>query len=123
MRPVLLYWAPLAFYAGLVLFLSLLPDSGGPSYSWDKANHFIAYGVMSLLFMRAVGRFSIRTAMTAVLAATLFGIGVEFLQSLTSTRNADAFDALANGLGAAVGVGVVAVFSLIKNRAEVKRCL
>lgn len=123
MRAAILYWVPLALYAGLVLFLSLLPDSGGPSYGWDKAHHFVAYAIMSLLFVRAVGRLSIRTAITAVLAATLFGIGVEFLQSLTSTRHTDAYDALANGLGAATGVGVVAAFSLIKNRAEVKRCL
>lgn len=125
MKAVFLYWAPLALYAGLVLFLSLLPDSGGPSYGWDKANHFIAYAVMSFLFMRAASgdRLSIRTAITAVLVVSLFGIGVEFLQSLTSTRKAEALDALANGLGAAIGVGGFAAFSLIKNRAEVKRCL
>lgn len=125
MRGVLLYWAPLALYAGLVLFLSLMPDSGAPSYGWDKANHFVAYGVMSLLFMRAAagGRPSIRTAIAAVIAVSLFGIGVEFLQSLTSTRKADALDALANGLGVVVGVCGAAFFSRIKNRAEVKRCL
>lgn len=116
MRAVLLYWVPLALYAGLVLFLSLMPDSGGPSYGWDKANHFTAYGVMSFLFMRAAAGNSpsIRAAIAAVIAVSLFGIGVEFLQSLTSTRKADALDALANGLGAAVGVGVFAAFSLIK---------
>lgn len=125
MRAVLLYWAPLAFYAGLVLFLSLMPDSGEPSYGWDKANHFAAYAVMSFFFMRAAAgdRPSIRTAIAAVVAVSLFGIGVEFLQSLTSTRKADALDALANSLGAAVGVGGFAAFSLIKSRAEVKRCL
>lgn len=126
MRAVLLYWAPLALYAGLVLFLSLMPDSGAPSYGWDKANHFIAYAVTSFLFMRAAtmyGMPSARAALAAIIAVSLFGIGVEFLQSLTSTRKAEALDALANGLGAAVGVGVFAAFSLIKNRAEVKRCL
>ena len=38
-------------------------------------------------------------------------------------RKAEALDVLANGLGAALGVGVAALLSLIKNRAEVKRCL
>lgn len=121
MRPALYYRAPAALYAALVLVLSLLPDSGGPSYSWDKANHFIAYAVMSFLFMRAaVGVSSVRAAFAAVAVATLFGIGVEFLQSLTSTRQADALDALANTLGALLGA---ALFSFIKYRAEVKRCL
>jgi len=125
MRAVLFYRVPLALYAGLVLFLSLMPDSGEPGYGWDKANHFAAYAVMSFLFMRAAagGRPSIRAAVAAISVVSLFGIGVEFLQSLTSTRKAEALDALANGLGAALGVGVVALLSLIKNRAEVKRCL
>lgn len=120
MRGFLFYWGPPAVYAGAVLILSLMPDSGGASLGWDKANHFIAYAVMAFLFMRAAGGAQLaRTAVMAVLAASLFGIGVEFLQSLTSTRHADAYDALANGLGGAAGAGV---FSLIKNRAEVKRC-
>lgn len=116
MRAVFFYWAPLALYAGLVLFLSLMPDSGAPSYGWDKANHFAAYAVMSFFFMRAAagGRSSARASIAAVLAVSLFGIGVEFLQSLTSMRKAEVLDALANGLGAAVGVGVFAAFSLIK---------
>ncbi|MBI2400310.1 MAG: VanZ family protein [Deltaproteobacteria bacterium] len=103
-----------------------MPDSGEPSYGWDKANHFVAYAVMSLLFMRVAamcGMSSARAALAAIIAVSLFGIGVEFLQSLTSTRKADALDALANGLGAAVGVCGAVFFSLLKNRAEVKRCL
>jgi VanZ family protein len=123
MRLFLYQMVPAALYAALVLVLSLLPDSGGPSYGWDKANHFIAYAGMSFLFTRAAsaaGLSPARAALAAVAAATLFGIGVEFLQSLTSTRQADALDALANMLGALLGA---ALFSFIKYRAEVKRCL
>lgn len=126
MRAVFLYWAPLALYAGLVLFLSLMPDSGAPSYGWDKANHFAAYGVMSFFFMRAAVMYGVpssRAALAAIIAASLFGIGVEFLQSFTLTRKAEVLDALANGLGAVVGAAGFAAFSRIKNRAEVKRCL
>lgn len=123
MRSVIYYLVPAVLYAALVLVLSLLPDSGVPSYGWDKARHFIAYAVMSFLFTRAAaagGVSSARAALAAVGAATLFGIGVEFLQSLTSTRNAETLDALANTLGALLGA---ALFSFIKYRAEVKRCL
>jgi VanZ family protein len=124
MRVALFYWGPAALCAGLVLFLSLRPDSGAPGYGWDKAHHFTAYAVMSYLFMRFAawkwGRPSKGMAVAVILAASLFGIGVEFIQSLTVTRNADAFDALANSLGSILGV---AVFSLIKNRTEVKGCL
>jgi VanZ family protein len=124
MRGILFYWAPAALCAALVLILSLMPASGAPSYGWDKVHHFTAYAVMSFLFMRVAAAMwgwpSKRTAIEVILAVSLFGIGVEFLQSLTLTRNADAFDALANGLGSVLGV---AVFRLIKSRAEVKRCL
>jgi VanZ family protein len=112
------------FTLGAVLVLSLMPGSDGPSYGWDKAHHFTAYAVMSFLFMWVAaamwGRPSFKTAIAVILAVSFFGIGVELLQSLTLTRNADAFDALANGLGSVSGV---VVYSLIKNRAEVKRCL
>ncbi|CAG1064570.1 hypothetical protein BAC1_00131 [uncultured bacterium] len=123
MRPFLYYPVPAALYAVLVLVLSLLPNSGGPSQGWDKANHFIAYAVMSFLFMRAAaakGVSSARAAFAAVAVATFFGIGVEFLQALTPTRQAEALDALANALGALLGA---ALLSFIKYRAEVKRCL
>jgi VanZ family protein len=123
MRPVLLYWAPAVLFAGLVLFLSLIPNSGGPDYGWDKLNHFMAYAVLSLLSTRAISagdRISVKTAIVVMVIVFLFGILVEFLQSLTSTRSAEALDAAANGLGAISGA---IIFSLIKNRAEVTRCL
>lgn len=123
MRPVLTYWAPLVFFAGLVLYLSIVPSVGGPEYMWDKANHFAAYVVLSLLFTRVITmgqRVTLGRAIAALVIVTLFGIMVEFLQSLTQTRSAEALDALANGLGASVGI---TAYSLFKNRAEVKGCL
>ena len=122
MKPVNFYRALAVLYAGVVFVLSLMPDSGGPSYGWDKANHFIAYAIMSFLFMRAAAasnRPFVMTAAGVFLAALFFGIGVEFFQSLTPTRHADARDVLANGLGSAFGI---AAFKLLRNRAGVKRC-
>lgn len=123
MRQSFFQWAPALLFAGLVLFLSLIPNSGGPDYGWDKANHFAAYAVMSFLFTRALSfgrRITFKTAIAAISIVFLFGITVELLQSLTSSRSAEALDAVANGLGASVGA---AILSLIKNRAEVKGCL
>lgn len=123
MRSALAYWAPLVFFAGLVLYLSILPSVGGPEYMWDKANHFAAYAALSFLFTRAITkgqRVSLSKAVTALVVVSLFGIMVEFLQSLTATRSAEALDALANSLGASLGI---IALSLIKNRAEVKGCL
>lgn len=125
MRLSIYGWFLAASYAAVVLVLSLLPDTGGPERLWDKANHFMAYAVMSFLFIRAVRpeKFSLGTAMAAVAGVSLFGGGVELLQSFTPTRKAEGLDALANTLGAALGAAVYYLFlRLMKNRAEVGRC-
>lgn len=126
MRPSSYGWALAASYAAVVLVLSLLPETGGPTRLWDKANHFTAYAVMSFLFIRAFRpeKRSFGGTLAAVAGASLFGVFVEFLQSFTSTRQADALDALANALGAALGAAVYCWFTrFMKNRAEVGRCL
>jgi len=125
MRPSLYGWFLAASYAAVVLVLSLLPDTGGPGRLWDKANHFIAYAVMSFLFIRAgrAERHSLWTMITVAAGVSLFGAGVELLQSLTPTRKAEWLDALANALGAAFGAAVYHLFHrIMKNRAEVGRC-
>ena len=122
MKPVNFYRALAVLYAGAVFVLSLMPESGSPGYGWDKANHFIAYAVMSFLFMRTAvtsNRPFVMTAVGVFLAVLLFGIAVEFFQSLTPTRHADFRDALANGLGSIAGI---VAFKLLRNRAGVKRC-
>lgn len=122
MKRAFFYWAPAIVFACLVLVLSLMPNSGGPDYGWDKMNHLMAYAVLSFLFTRAMSAgttVSLKTAAAAVAVVFLFGIVVEFLQSMTETRRAEGLDAVANGLGATLGA---IVLSLIKNRTEVKRC-
>lgn len=122
MRPALSYWAPAVIVACVVLVLSLLPDSGGPDLGWDKANHLAAYAALSFLLTRAMSagrRVTLRTACLSVAAVFLFGVAVEFLQSLTETRRAEALDAAANAVGAVLGAAAVAV---VKNRQEVKGC-
>lgn len=125
MRSSLYGWFLAASYAAVVLVLSLLPDTGGPGRLWDKANHFMAYAVMSFLFIRAARpeRHSLGTMIAVAAGVSLFGAGVELLQSLTSTRKAEWLDALANTLGAAIGAAAYHVFlRFMKNRAEVGRC-
>ncbi len=125
MRPSLYGWFLAASYAAVVLILSLLPDTGGPVRIWDKANHFAAYAVMSFLFIRAKRseRLSLRAALAVVAGVSMFGAGVELLQSLTSTRQAEWLDALANTLGAGLGAAAYHVYlRFMKNRAEVGRC-
>ncbi len=92
-------WAVLAVLAALAIAGgSLTPGDEMPSQiPWDKANHFLGYaglaGLMGLAGVRPLWAF---------LAATLYGIAIEYLQiSVPGRSGGDWFDILANGLGAA----------------------
>ncbi len=87
----------------LCIGLSLLPPItlDGPPDS-DKIGHFLAYFILSAW---AVSIFRTRRAQAlAALSLVLLGLGVEWAQAnLTTTRQGDLRDALANTLGIALG--------------------
>lgn len=71
----------------------------------DKIFHFLAYGLLCLLWSIV---FSLQTPQSlnkpiikAIIIATVFGILLEVLQgALTAHRSLDVYDAIANSLGA-----------------------
>ena len=75
----------------------------------DKLLHFIAYGIMAVLFCRAFNnteRWHQRRALLfllSVMATTLYGLSDEWHQSFVPGRNAGAGDALADFAGSLVG--------------------
>ena len=90
----------------LCIALSLLPpiELDGPPDS-DKLGHFLAYfTLMAWAVMLLQGW---RARLLAAGALVLLGLGLEFAQAtLTTTRQGDARDMLANALGVMVGLGV-----------------
>ncbi len=76
---------------------SLTPASGLPqTLPWDKANHFMGYGVIAGLIhlagLRASGAFWV---------AVIYGVTLEGLQMVVPGRlGGDPYDVLANTLGA-----------------------
>lgn len=87
-----------------VAVLSLVNLSGLPPVpeGGDKVEHFLAYALLSASAMQL---FAARRG-CAVVALLLVALGIvlELAQgSLTSTRMADAYDALANALGVSAG--------------------
>lgn len=93
----LLFW----ICAVSVLVLSLLPPSvPQPSTGWDKSNHFLAFGVLALLGVRAwAGK------LPAVLAALMvYGVLIEWLQGMTPNRTSDWHDLIADAIGLALGL-------------------
>ncbi len=81
-----------------VLSLSLLPISSAQLIAHgDKINHALAYGTLYYFAVRAYG-FRFPLWLLAV-ALVMFGLGIEFVQSLTGYRFGDPWDLLANTSG------------------------
>jgi len=92
----------LAFFGCLaaVLALALLKDVSPPlDTGWDKGNHVLAFGVLTLLGHLG---FPERRALVAG-GLLLYGIAIEVLQSLTAYRVSEYGDLLADLLGIALG--------------------
>lgn len=99
---------PLAGITAAILYLSLVPSPPSDGLGWDKANHALAMGMVTL-----TAWFSVRPAQRAVAFGAVYGLGlgllVELLQGLCTTgRAAEWGDLVAD----AVGVGL-AVLGLI----------
>lgn len=117
----------LAVAAG-ILVLSLVPSPAGDPVAGigpaDKAAHAFGYAVLGMLTVRAVAldpRLATRwprptlglaatlgtmsLAVVVVLSVAAFGGGIELLQHAVPGRQFEVADALANTVGATIGVG------------------
>jgi VanZ family protein len=98
----------------LIFVASSIPELGAlPGGMSDKSGHGIGYGILGAVLVRALagGRLkgvTWRRAGLAVLLATLYGVTDEFHQSFVPGRSPDRFDVLADCLGAAATVVVIA---------------
>jgi VanZ family protein len=123
----LLFFFPALIYTGLILYLSLINLADTPVKNLgmsDKAMHCGAYFGLGLLWM-FFGLFTFeqkglfKRIIIISLASIVFGIFIEVLQGvITSYRQPDLFDILANTTGVVVA-GVV-VWILRKNLTRLK---
>jgi VanZ family protein len=111
-RLFLSHWLPLIAYGAFIAIQSHFPtpDSVPRLPFFDKLLHTGGYGLLGFLFCRAYRagwpEASVRSlARAAVFSAALFGLSDEIHQSLVPFRTADAWDVLADAIGAALGVG------------------
>jgi VanZ family protein len=102
-----LFWFPLVGYMVLIFILSSEPAPEDIPDIWniDKLIHFMVYGVLSILWLRALKRHwakvrNKKLIFLSFLFATLYGISNEIHQHFIPHRDASIADALANGLGA-----------------------
>lgn len=107
MRATLRYyriWLAIGFgLVGLVIYLSLTPRPIDAGQVGDVSfGHFLAYLALMLWFAQLHRGWP---AMLAVAAAlVLMGVGLEYLQGLTSYRSFDPLDMRDNAIGVAVGL-------------------
>ncbi|UCE53338.1 MAG: VanZ family protein [Desulfobacterales bacterium] len=89
----------------------------------DKALHFVAYGVMGILFYRAYRTLRIKNyrqilILLSVVSASLYGISDEIHQHFIPYRNADLLDVMADILGAICGAYLYGLWASQKEPAE-----
>jgi VanZ family protein len=105
------YWLPLILYCLFIYIQSANPSPEQiPSFPFvDKVLHFVAYGIMGILFYRAYQTLRIKNniqmlMLLSVVSASLYGISDEIHQSFVPFREAEVADVIADMLGAASGV-------------------
>lgn len=107
-RPLLYHWAPVVAWMGLIFFLSAQPDLPHPEAGWadmliSSGAHAFVFGVLALLWARALGER--RRALLAAFALTaLYALSDEFHQAFVPGRHPDALDLLCDGGGALLGL-------------------
>ena len=107
----LICWLPLIVYCLLIYIQSAHPSPEElPSFKFmDKMLHFVAYGVMGILFYRAYQTLQIRNqrqwlVFLSIVSASLYGITDEIHQYFVPARHASFSDVIADILGAVCGV-------------------
>ncbi|NJD57442.1 MAG: hypothetical protein FIA94_13710 [Nitrospirae bacterium] len=108
----------LAIWLIFLLVVSLIPLSSPklPPHS-DKVEHFIAYGITSILIFRylaAKGRKD-RISVFSVVIASSYGALIEVLQGLTPYRQFSFGDMAANAAGALVFCLAYAAYIKLRN--------
>ena len=111
LKRFVLRWFPLVLYC---LFIYIQSDHPSPEQIpvfpyVDKVLHVTAYGIMGILFFRAYQTLRFKDNMKmlmflSVVSASLYGISDEIHQSFVPFREAEVADAVADMIGAIIGV-------------------
>ncbi|MBI5048417.1 MAG: VanZ family protein [Deltaproteobacteria bacterium] len=109
-KEIIFYWLPPIGYMALIFYMSSqpleefqLPDV----WNIDKVAHFIEYGVLGIIWFRALNTVSVNSKQIVFVAFAitfLYGISDEIHQHFVPNRNSSIYDAIADGIGAWVGI-------------------
>jgi len=119
-RPI--SWALVAFYCGLIFFLSAQsnPFPLLTAHVWDKALHCIEYGALGTLLALALGvpddPEKLWRLGLAIALGSLYAVSDETHQFFVPGRDAEVGDVVADTLGATLGAGGVWILSTLRAR-------
>ncbi len=121
------FWFPVFLYCCIIFGVSAIPsvEMPGKIPHLDKVVHALEYGILAVLFSRAIRATSLNASLPLVFAISLYfvvfyGITDEFHQSFVQGRTADFDDLMADTIGGALGA-VGYLFWQRKNNSNVLR--
>jgi VanZ family protein len=104
----------------VLFFLSSLSSLPAPPAGLtDKHEHFVAYGILSALTVRALAReewrrVSLGVVLGAILIASAYGVSDEFHQRFVPGRTYEVLDMVADALGSAAAAGLLWAWAIIQ---------
>lgn len=106
-------WGPVILQGALLFYLSSLRGVPVRLHNFDKAAHFVAYGILAVSCSRALhGGFTAPRAWPSVLAVLLtisYGVTDEIHQAFVPGRDASLEDVAADAAGAVTAVTFAAL--------------
>lgn len=108
-------WGTVAAWMAVIFVMSgrtpgQLPDFGAFDLLFKKAGHFLAYGVLALLVLRAVGTVQ-RPWLVTMLIVVLYAVSDELHQTFVPGRMGTAVDVIIDAAGALTALWLVRRFS------------
>lgn len=115
MRPWVWRWGAVAAWMAVIFLMSgrtpgQLPDFGALDLLVKKAGHFLAYGVLALLVLRAVGAVP-RPWLATLLIVVLYAASDELHQTFVPGRMGTAVDVVIDAAGALTALLLTGRFS------------
>lgn len=108
LRRHLALWLPVVAWMGTIFFLSAQPDLPHPSSGWldwliSSTAHVLMFGVLAMLWARALGP-GRRSWPMALALTLLYALSDELHQLYVPGRHADPWDLASDALGAVSGL-------------------
>lgn len=119
-RQALWLWLPVIIWCALIFTLSSFSKlPAPPSGISDKHEHFVFYGVLGLLFLRAFAkgqwtRVTLGLALLAALATAAYGATDELHQYFVPGRDCEWGDLIADSLGGLTAAGLILAYAIIR---------